>query len=236
MKLISIIIPVYNHADSLRRSVESILAQTYRPLEIVVIDDGSTDELEKVLLEIVTLANQKQIDIKVIHQKNCGAPAARNKGFIESKGEYVIFWDADTIGKPEMLLKMVEALEQHPEASYVYSGFKFGWKNFRGCVFSEDNLRENNYIDTTSLLRREDFIPFDETLKRFQDWDLWLNLLEKNKIGFFIPEILYKKIVSGRIGISQWLPSFVYRLPWKTKAVKAYDRAREIILKKHRFI
>jgi hypothetical protein len=58
-------------------------------------------------------------------------------------------------------------------------------------------------------------------------------MLEQGKTGVFVPEILYKKIVGGRVGISNWLPSFVYKLPWKTKSVEKYKNAKEIIVKKH---
>lgn len=75
--------------------------------------------------------------------------------------------------------------------------------------------------------------PFDTSLKRFQDWDLWLTLLERNKTGVFIPEVLYEKVVGTREGISTWLPCFMYLLPWKSREVKKYEFARQIIAKKH---
>ena len=99
--------------------------------------------------------------------------------------------------------------------------------------FSAEKLKELNYIDVTALIRRNQAVPFDQKIKRFQDWDLWLTMLEQNKTGIFVPEILYKKAVGVRQGISQWLPRFVYKLPWKIKAVKEYEAAREIVLQKH---
>lgn len=75
--------------------------------------------------------------------------------------------------------------------------------------------------------------PFATSLNRFQDWDLWLSMLERGQTGIFIPEVLYEKTVGSREGISTWLPSFVYQLPWKSKEVKKYESAKQIILKKH---
>jgi hypothetical protein len=132
-----------------------------------------------------------------------------------------------------MIEKMHDALIQHPSSSYVYSKFKFGWKTMHGGYFDAKKLKENNFIDTTSLLRRSDFCGFDESLKRFQDWDLWLTLLEKNKSGIFIPEVLYTKTTRFGRGISSWLPSFAYHLPWKIKAVKDFESAREVVARKH---
>lgn len=232
--LISIIIPVYNHAQEIMRSLQTIFHQTYRPLEIVMINDGSTDNFK--LLQPVILERAKSFGISttIIHQENKGAAAARNKGFSMSQGEYVIFWDADTIAQPEMLEKMFQALQQHPEVSYAYSQFKFGWKTMKSRVFNEDDLKKYNYIDTTSLVRRNDFCGFDESIKRFQDWDLWLTLLEKKKMGINIPSVLYRKIISfHRMGMSTWLPSFMYRLPWNTKKVLIYKYSQEIIRQKH---
>jgi glycosyltransferase involved in cell wall biosynthesis len=250
--LISIIIPVYNHAHTLRKTIEDIFRQTYRPLEVIVVNDGSTDDFEAAASVILNemkdpsrsdkrdssaeLQNDKQnIAIQILSQENKGAPSARNLGFASSKGEYVIFWDADTLASPQMLEKMFEALQNNPQSAYAYSQFKFGWKVIKSQNFDADKLRQVNYIDTTSLIRRSALssVPWDTSLRRFQDWDLWLSLLEKNQTGVFVPEVLYKKIVEGRVGISNWMPSFIYKLPWKTKRVRKYEEAKQIILKKH---
>ncbi|OGH91637.1 MAG: hypothetical protein A2534_00930 [Candidatus Magasanikbacteria bacterium RIFOXYD2_FULL_39_9] len=238
--LISVIIPVYNHAHTLKTSIEGIFRQTYRPLEVIVVDDGSTDNFEEAVKECLALTEKECIGegslLSVISQPNAGAPAARNRGFAASKGEYVIFWDADTISDPNMLQKMYKALQNNPQAVYAYSQFKFGWKTFKSQEFNSEKLKQINYIDVTSLIRRKDFVGFDEKIKRFQDWDLWLSMLEQGKIGVFVPEVLYKKIVAGRVGISNWLPSFFYKLPWKSKQVQKYDDAKEIIVKKHKLV
>lgn len=231
--LISVIIPVYNHAHTLASSLDSLLMQNYRPLEVIVVDDGSTDNLAEVWADITASGKYSGLGLKMYREENAGAPTARNYGFKESVGAYVIFWDADTIGRPEMLSSMKSALDANPDAAYAYSGFKFGWKQFPCRPFDADELKRGNYIDVTSLIRRDDFPGFDESVKRFQDWDLWLSMLEKNKIGAFVPKILYTKLVGKRKGISSWLPSFVYRLPWKTQAVKNYESAKQLIQQKH---
>jgi len=238
--LISIIIPVYNHALIIRKSLATIFDQTYRPLEIIIVNDGSTDSFkackDKILASCEAQDCDDELSLKIINQENKGAASARNIGFKESKGDFVIFWDADTMGNSLMIEKMFQTLQKHKEVSYVYSKYKFGFKTMKSQVFNSDDLKKYNYIDTTSLIRREDFVGFDETLKRFQDWDVWLTLLEKNKKGIFIPEILFKKIIAKRKGISSWIPHFMYKLPWKSKKVQKYFESQAIVLKKHELI
>jgi len=239
-KLISIIIPVYNHSNILEKSINSLIKQIYRPIEIIIINDGSTDNFENVIKGIIVNVEKEGVEIKIINQKNQGASSARNQGFRESKGEYVIFWDADTIAKKEMLEVMCINLEGNSHASFVYSGFKFGFKKFKCLSFNKERLNKFNYIDITSLIKRKDLLeisdkggPFDESLKKFQDWDLWLTLTKKEKIGVCISKILYKKITKGRAGISFWLPKFFYKLPIQSRHLKIYQKAKEIIYKKH---
>lgn len=235
---ISVIIPVYNHALALARCFDSLSKQTLKPDEVIVVDDGSTDNFPKVMEEIRLTPSYESLNTKVVHQKNMGAAAARNRGFSESRGEFIVFFDADTLAEPRMLEQMMTALIKNPTASYAYSQYKFGWKKMKSHAFDAELLKKNNYIDTTSLVRRSALPekPFDESLKRFQDWDLWLTLLERGKAGVFLSEVLYKKIVHGRSGISYWLPKFIYRLPWCCKAVRDFENAKKIVQKKHQLI
>ena len=233
-ELISVIIPVYNHSRELRKSFNSLLKQTYRPLEVVIVDDGSTDNLAEVLEQIKILATEsKEFSLKFIRQANRGAAAARNTGLVQASGEYLIFWDADTVAEPAMLEKLLLNLQQHPGAAYAYCDYRFGWKKMKSRDFDAELLKINNYIDTTALIRRLPGLKFDESLKRFQDWDLWLTLLEQNKTGSYLPELLYKKIVGWRSGISSWRPAFFYRwLPF-LPGVRSYRQAQNLVRQKH---
>lgn len=225
---ISIIIPVYNHEEALKKALDSVAGQTYKNIEVIIVDDGS---------DIAIRNNLSSIIYRVFRQENLGAPAARNCGLREAKGEYVIFWDADVIAEPQMLQKMLVTLEAHTEASYAYSNFYFGYKKMTGMAFDATALQKNNYINTTSLIRRSAAVPWDESLKRFQDWDYWLTLLEQGKTGVWIPNYLYRAM-PHRGGISVWLPSFAYRAPWRNlpfirDRVRQYEEARQIVRLKH---
>lgn len=223
---VSVIIPIYNGEKTIARCLESIFSQTLKPKAVIIVNDGSTDQTADVLKEFSG-------QIQVINQPNRGASAARNCGAAAASTPLIIFCDADITLAPTMLEQMQQALDAHPEASYAYSAFKFGFKTFRLFPFDEAKLKQSPYIHTTSLIRREHFPGFDESLKRFQDWDLWLTMLEQNHRGYFIPKILFTVSAGGTM--STWLPSFAYRLPWleKTKQVAAYNQAQKVIRQKH---
>lgn len=228
--LISIVIPVYNRALVFARSLETALAQDYTNIEIIVVDDGS----EPVIVLPSEFSNQK---IQLFRQHNQGAAAARNFGFSKATGEYVLFWDADLMAKPNMVSKMLQTLDSNPTASYVYCDFYLGKKLMRARPFSGADLKKVNFISANTLVKREDFAGFDTTLKKFQDWDLWLTLLEKNKTGAYVPEVLFTAVPGGTM--SAWLPSFAYKPPFSwipgiRARVTQYREARQIIAAKHR--
>jgi len=229
---ISVIIPTYQHASTISQCLDSIFNQTLLPDEIIVVNDGSTDNTEGVLAEYSS-------QIHYIKQSNQGAPVARNRGFDESTGDFVIFWDADLIGEPRMLETLQRALTEHSEASWSYPSFRWGRKVFKGKKFDAVELRKQNYIHTTALIRRDSFSGFDPSLKRFQDWDLWLTMSENGDSGVWVDEVLFDVLIEkGREGYSRWLPSILYKFPWPVfgwtpKAITEHDEAKKIVATKH---
>lgn len=230
--LVSVIIPTFEHGETIGACIDSALNQTYGNIEVIVVNDGSTDNTRSVLEAYKGKAN-------IVHQLNKGSNPARNRGLQEARGEYVIFVDADVRMESDMIRKMLNALGTNPEASFAYCGFKFGWKTFKGVPFDGKKLRKMNYIHTTSLVRKKDFPGFDENIRRLQDWDVWLTMLEAGKYGVLVPEVLFSVEISGasRIG-SSWLPSFMYKIPWsfvgwRPMQIKKYEQARDILRAKH---
>jgi glycosyltransferase involved in cell wall biosynthesis len=234
MPTVSVIIPTYQHATALPACLDSVLVQTYSDMQIIVVDDGSTDATQDVLSHYTGR-------ITIIQQENQGSNAARNNGAAQATGTLLLFCDADVVLEPNCVARMVQALADHPTASYAYSAFVFGWKKFPLWEFSAEKLRKENYIHTTSLIRREHFPGFDVTLKRMQDWDLWLTMLERQHTGVWIPDVLFRvSVVQERslMNKSAWLPSFMYRIPWSRfgihiPAVEAKAAAEAIVRKKH---
>ncbi|MFH0955857.1 MAG: glycosyltransferase family A protein [Candidatus Falkowbacteria bacterium] len=229
--MISIIIPVYNQAGHLANCLDSLKKQTYNNYEIIVVDDGSTDRIIEVIKKFKQFFGLK---LTYSEQENRGASAARNKGAKLARGEYIIFCDADVIMKPIMLELMLATLKDNPDISFCYSSFVWGHKKFKLWPFDAEKLKIIPYITTTSLIRRKDFPGFDETLKKFQDWDLWLTMLEQGHTGVWINQVLFRVATCGSQTMSNWLPSLVYKLlPWLNQ-VKKYNQAKEIIFKKHK--
>lgn len=228
--MISVLIPLFNQSGHLPNLLNSISRQTYDNYEIIVVNDGSTDRPEKIIDQYKRIFAHKLI---CLEEENRGAAAARNYGASRSKGEYLIFCDADTVMQPQMLGEMLAALKQNPAASFCYSSFIWGGKKFVLWPYDAEKLRQMPYINTTSLVRREHFPGFDPALKRFQDWDLWLTMLEQGHTGVWINQILYKINPTGNQSMSRWLPSITYKLLPFLPAVKKYNRAMQIIKTKH---
>ncbi|NMC51812.1 glycosyltransferase family 2 protein [Candidatus Kuenenbacteria bacterium] len=227
--MISIIIPVYNNCDNLEKCLTSLAKQTFKDFEVIVVDDGSPEPVGSGIPN-----SQFPIsNLRFFRINHGGAPKARNYGFSQSKGDLILFCDADMELRKDCLEKMKAALDNNPDKSYVYSDFKYGWKTFRFWPFDAGKLKENNYVNTCSLLRRGDFLGFDESLEKFQDWDLWLTLLDAGKGGVYIPEVLSKASTRGG-KISNWWPKFIYRVPFlKFKSLERYRKWKEIVKKKH---
>lgn len=233
--MISIIIPVYNGAKTLINTISSINKQTWRDFEVIIVNDGSTDETVAVF-ENFSKATKLENNYFFINQENKGAPSARNRGLKKASGEFLLFCDADAVLREDALEKMMQALKDNPDATYVYSSFYWGTKLFKLWPFDADRLRKIPYIHTMALIRRE-FFPktgWDESIKKLQDWDLWLTMLENGYGGFFIDEILFKVSPGGTI--SSWLPAFVYKAFPFLPAVKKYKKAMAIVKQKHNLL
>jgi len=230
--MISIIIPVYNQAAKIIKTLESIDKQTYHDFQVIIINDGSHDGVDNICAAYFKNLKSDN-DYLFINQENQGAPAARNKGWQESRGEYLFFCDADATLHPQALEIMLNTLETHPEASYAYSSFRWGKKLFKLGEFDPEKLRQLPYIHTMALIRRADFPAggWDINIKKLQDWDLWLTMLDNGKSGIWIPQVLFTVSPGGTI--SSWLPAFAYKLLPFLPAVKKYQRALKIVKEKH---
>jgi len=231
--LISIIIPAYNKSEELRTCLASVFQQNYPAFEVIAVNDGSTDNTVHILEEYKHKFWQKNIRFKIIQQNNQGAQMARNRGLREARGAFLIFWDADVVASPQMMTKMHAALQNHSDASYAYASFTYGKKKFKLWDFDKEKLKQMPCIHTTTLIKYDDFPgKWNTSVDRLQDWDMFLTMLEKDKIGVFVPEFLFT-VLTDHGTMSSWLPKVAYKfMPWHEN-VKKYQNAVAVIKKKH---
>jgi len=196
---VSVIIPTYNRASLLARSVNSILGQTYQDFEIIIVDDASTDNTEKL---VKTLKDPRIIYLK--HEKNRGGSAARNTGIKAARADLIAFQDSDDEWLPDKLAKQMDLLaEAPPEAGVVYTGFWRTNGDKKECIpgpaikTTQGNIHQEllteNFVTTQAVLVKKECFQkagtFDETLPRFQDWELFLRISKYFEF-LYVPEPL----------------------------------------------
>lgn len=180
--LVSVIIATFNMGQYLADAIRSVLGQTWRNLEIIVIDDGSTDDTFKVMLQF-----EKNNKVKYIRTDNQGQPKAKNRGIRESKGRFIAFCDADDLWESKKLEQQMP-LFSDPVVGVVYSEVSYidkdgqeiqndiPYKRYSGLITS--HLLLKNFIPFgTAVIKRECILHsgiFDENIPMGIDWDLWL--------------------------------------------------------------
>lgn len=195
--LVSVILPTYQSAATLSEAVESVLSQTYADLELIVVNDGSTDESA----DILSCFAKSDMRVKLVHQANAGAPAARNRGRSLASGEFLLFTDSDVVLAPRLVERQLSALRAAPAAAYAYCDFSVrsaegSWREpvFRAQYFDPSSLRRSNYVSAISLVRAQLMPEWDLELRALQDWDAWLTLLDRGYGGVYVPEVLFETI------------------------------------------
>ncbi len=198
MPKISVVIPAYNAMYYLPDTLDNLLKQTYDDFEVIIVNDGSSDSIEKWFSQL------QDKRIKLICQENQGLAGARNTGIIHAKGEYLAFLDADDLWEPTKLEKQVRILEESPEVRLVYTWVEYvnetGQSTGRvlkhiaeGNVW--EKLIECNLIEcgSVAMVRRrcfDDVGIFDKNLESFvEDWDMWL------RIAFRFPFKVVKEVL-----------------------------------------
>lgn len=227
---ISIVIPSYNLARFLPEAIESALAQTLRPTDVVVVDDGSTDE---------SVAVASRYAVTLIQQKNGGVARARNAGAAAVKGAWLAFLDADDVLCPEYLERCARALARSgPEVAYAYTDVEYFGEE-AGVVlaypFDAGKLTRGNFVHATALLRRDVLVEvggWNESWKpALEDYELWIRMLDHGYVGTYVPGALlrYRRRAASRNSVEMrvvrelmWKLSVRYpKLYWKRLAIHA---------------
>lgn len=196
--MVSVIVPMYNAAAYIVEALESVLESSYRPIEVVVVDDGSTDDS----LEVAKAYGKQHKEVRVLTQLNAGVSAARNHAIREAKGEYILPLDADDKIGRTYIEHAVEAMKDTVRIVGCRAEF-FGAKTgeWRLPAFSHELLARKNMIHVSSLFRKEDWQRvggFCEKDIYREDWDFWLSLMELGGEYVRLDEIgLYYRVQAG---------------------------------------
>ena len=191
--LVSVIVPIYNAAPFLRETLDSIVASTYRPIEVVMVDDGSHDDS----LKIAQTYCEQHAEYQVIAQDNKGVSAARNTAIKAAKGTYILPVDADDKIADTFIEKAVEVIEHDNNIRVVGCRcWMFGAvdKEWKLPNFSHSLLARKNMIPATALYRKADWERCggycEEEIYR-EDWDFWLSMMELGGTFYRLNEILF---------------------------------------------
>lgn len=181
--LVSVIIPTYNRDSLVKESIESVIAQTYRPIECIVVDDGSTDNTKEVVNELIK-ENTGSFTLKYIRQQNAGSQVARNTGTAAAKGAFIQYLDSDDLLYPDKIEKQVSFLNEHTNCDGVFGDWEKGTIENKERIFAykNDNLVEQflaeRCIANFAILMRSALIKkigsWDVNLKRYQEVDFHL--------------------------------------------------------------
>jgi glycosyltransferase involved in cell wall biosynthesis len=206
--LVSVVIPAYNCAQYIGETLQSVFSQTYRPLEVIVVDDGSVED--------IGAAVGKYPETIYIRQSNGGPARARNAGIARASGNYIAFLDADDLWTPGKLSLQVPILERDPEIGLVFGDMEnfFGGDERGPTMFGKYRLGESyfgdsslvvsaleklvrmNFIPTGTVLARREALAvagfFDESFRQAEDWDLWLRIALRFRIAY-TPKLVMRR-------------------------------------------
>ena len=202
---VSVVMPTYNHAEFIDRSIRSALEQTVPPKEIIVVDDGSTDGTD-------ARVSAFGPPVRYVRRSNRGPSSARNVGIRLADGEWIALLDSDDVWIPRKLELQLELVARKPEISVVYGAMQLGVDPDRGLVSESSEMSPpdlmqallfSNCITGSAscvLVRRACFEKvglFDEQLRWAEDWDMWIRLAQQCRFGY-VPEVL---VALGSTGI-----------------------------------
>ena len=185
---VSVIIPTYNRRDLLQRSLDSVLAQTYRDFEVVIVDDGSTDGTRAAI--------EGSPQVRYFFQDNAGPARARNVGIRQARGDIIAFLDSDDVWCPEFLQTQVDVLSGYPDVALVCSRSIVGKKQAKYFPLSQElivgdlylSLYQQSFVRTQATVVRKSCLDavgyFNESYLWSEDHDLWLRIASKYTIAY----------------------------------------------------
>ena len=230
---VSIIIPTYNRAYCIERSVRSVLAQTYQEFELLIVDDGSSDNTQDVIKSI-----EDERVRYILMPENKGVAAARNEGIRQAAYKYIAFQDSDDVWKPDKLEKQMQALTANPQAGLVYCAYE--WHEEEGSIGITPDERmplhdkqgdiyhkllcRNTIGAPTVLAYKECFIKaglFCENMTCLEDWELFMRIAKTHEI-LFLEEplvVVYMRDNGGSSNVAGYFEARCYMLAQHKEAL-----------------
>ena len=234
MPRVSVIIPTYNRSDLLKDAIASVLSQNYSDYEIIIVDDGSTDDTQAVV------SSYKSPKIIYFFQNNCGRSAARNSGISLARGEYIAFLDSDDIFMPNKLELQTSFLDAHTSYGMVYSYANNVDENrqflthhydgnLSGQIYPDMLFIRNNFITTPTVMVRAKILSelggFDVKMHMCEDLDLWRRIARKYKVMQLTEALAHVRIRS------QEKPNIIELLDGRTNYYEKAIKDDENIIK-----
>lgn len=242
---VSVVLPTHNRANILEKSLQSVVNQTYRNLEIIVVSDGSTDNTDTLLSEYKT--SDSRINY-ISYHPNKGGNHARNVGIKNATGDFIAFLDDDDEWVPEKIHLQIQEFMKNPKVGLIYTGaeiiynknklsYKSTPKKFGDL--SKDILISNYIGSTSSVMVKTSILAvsgeFDEKLKAQQDYDLWIRICQLTSIGFVSKPLLKYHNYNSTKQISDDLEKYVDSIVYINKKYEyLYKKVDDIIKVKHR--
>lgn len=232
---VSVIIPTYDRRELLQATLDSVFAQTFDDYEVIVVNDGSTDDTTAALQPLVDAGR-----LRLVAQPNGGPSSARNRGIDESRGEFVALLDDDDLWPPDKLAWQVDAMRRHPDAVLVYGFMEsfglerpFRWPPPDGPTgWVRRAFLRKNWIRSPgqALIRRSALRAvggFDATVWSADDWDVYLRLAEVGPFVYEHRHALSYRAHADNLSQRAWL---LFRHAWRvhTRHAGAFPRWGEV--------
>lgn len=220
---IDIIIPTFNRSNTLSRAIDSVLGQTYKDFNLIIVDDGSTDDTQNIVKPYLENKN-----VHYLFQENKGVSAARNYGIQNSTNEWIAFLDSDDEWLSQKLEKQIQFHLLNPKINFIHSNENWIRNGVRVNApkkfdKSNDRILERSLATclispSTVLMKRElgfQFKFFNEDMTICEDYDLWLKILLKEEVGF-VPDYLINKYGGHEDQLSTMYDAMDY---WRVKSL-----------------
>lgn len=237
-RVISVVIPLYNKKKSIISTLQSVIAQTYTDWELIVVDDGSTDDSLSVVQEFLHanygLMNDELSRIRIISKENGGVCSARNYGIREAQGEYIALLDADDIWDKDYLAEQIQMIRDFPDAVMwginfaelsngklvrnLPTGLLMGYRGYVENYFQMKGRVSDLFCSSSVVIRKDVFENvggFDERIKYAEDNDMWFRIIATNKVAFYDRYMVYyiydaeNRALKRKIRLKDYLPFFV---------------------------